>query len=105
MNPGDEYGFILNKNSRKAFDIFTSTCENGICKVGLYSVNNGDNQLWKKVGDDLVSKWKNAKFVVNEDFSASVYTGQEQIDGGDIFMDESSTPIYNPPFEGTYINN
>ena len=100
MNPGDEYGVILNKNSRKAFDIFTSTCENDICKVGTYNVHNADNQLWKKVGDELISKWNNAKFVVNEDFSASVYTGQEQIDGGDIFIDETSTPIVNLPFEG-----
>ena len=101
MNPGDEYGVILNKNSRKAFDIFTSTCENDVCKVGIYGVHGADNQLWKKVGDDLISKWNNAKFVVNEDFSASVYTGQGQIDGGDIFIDETSTPIFNLPFEGT----
>ena len=99
-NPGDEYGFILGKNSQKAFDIFTSTCENDICKVGVWNVHNGDNQLWKKVGDDLISKWNDAKFVVNEDFGASVYTGQEQIDEGDIFIDETSTPIFNPPFEG-----
>ena len=100
VNPGDEYGVILNKNSRKAFDIFTSTCENDICKVGIYGVHGNDNQLWKRVGDELISKWNNAKFVVNEDFSASVYTGQGQIDGGDIFIDETSTPIFNPPFEG-----
>ena len=103
-NPGDEYGFILGKNSQKAFDIFTSTCENDICKVGVWNVHNGDNQLWKKVGDDLISKWNDAKFVVGESFSASVYTGQEQIDGGDIFIDETSTPIFNPPFEGTFNN-
>ena len=104
MNPGDEYGLILGKNSQKAFDIFTSTCENDICKVGTYNVHNGDNQLWKKVGDDLISKWNDAKFVVSEKFSASVYTGQEQIDGGDIFIDETTTPIFNPPFEGTFNN-
>jgi hypothetical protein len=103
-NPGDEYGFILGKNSQKAFDIFTSTCENDICKVGVWNVHNGDNQLWKKVGDDLISKWNDAKFVVGENFIASVYTGQEQIDGGDIFIDETSTPIFNPPFEGTFNN-
>ena len=104
VNPGDEYGLILGKNSQKAFDIFTSTCENDICKVGTYNVHNGDNQLWKKVGDDLISKWNDAKFVVSENFSASVYTRQEQIDGGDIFIDETSTPIFNPLFEGTFNN-
>ena len=102
-NPGDEYGLILGKNSQRAFDIFTSTdCENDICKVGTWNIHNGDNQLWKKVGDDLISKWNDAKFVVSENFGASVYTGQEQIDGGDIFIDETSTPIFNPPFEGTF---
>ena len=103
-NPGDEYGLILGKNSQRAFDIFTSTCENDICKVGTWGIHNGDNQLWKKVGDDLISKWNDAKFVVSEKFSASVYTGQEQIDGGDIFIDETTTPIFNPRFEGTFNN-
>jgi hypothetical protein len=100
VNPGDEYGLILGKNSQKAFDIFISTCENDTCQVGTYNVHNADNQLWKKDGDDLISKWNDAKFVVNEDFGASVYTGQEQIDEGEIFIDETSTPIFNPPFEG-----
>ena len=104
VNPGDEYGFILGKNSQKAFDIFTSTCENDICNVGVWNVHNGDNQLWKKVGDDLISKWNDAKFVVSENLSASVYTGQEQIDGGDIFIDETSRPVFNSPFEGTFNN-
>ena len=101
VNPGDEYGLILGKNSQKAFTIFTSTCENDICKVGTYNVHNAGNQLWKKVGDDLISKWNDATFVVNENFSASVYTGQDQIDEGEIFIDETSTPVFNPPFEGT----
>jgi hypothetical protein len=56
-------------------------------------------------GDDLISKWNSAKFVVNQIFGPSVYTGQDQIDGGDIFIDDTSTPIFNPTFEGMYNKN
>ena len=72
-NPGDEYGLILGKNSQRAFDIFTSTdCENDICKVGTWNIHNGDNQLWKKVGDDLISKW-NVDVSLNLIFHQKIY--------------------------------
>ena len=105
VNPGDEYGLILGRLNNwpyKALDIFKTTCENDTCKVGVYNVHGADNQLWKKVGDDLYSKWENAKFVFTEDFNASVYIGQEQVSGGDIFIDETNTPIFDPPFEGIF---
>ena len=104
-NPGDEYGLIFGKNSQKVLDIFTTICADNFCKVGTWSAHNGDNQLWKIDGDDLISKWNNAKFVVNQIFGPSVYTGQDQIDGGDIFIDDTSTPIFNPTFEGMYNKN
>lgn len=100
MNPGDEFGLILGKNSKKVLYISTRSCANAWCKVYTWDVHNGDNQLWKIVGDDLISKWNNAKFVVSETLVPSVYTGQEHTIGGDIFIDKTSTPIFNPTFEG-----
>ena len=100
MNPGDEFGLILGKNTKKVFDISTSSCANDWCKVHTWYIHNGDNQLWKIDGDDLISKWKNAKFVVSETLVPSVYTGQEQTVGGDIFIDKTSTPIFDLAFEG-----
>ena len=100
MNPGDEFGFILGKNSIKVLGISTKSCANAWCKVYTRDVHNGDNQLWKIVGDDLISKWNNAKFVVSGTLVPSVYTGQEQTIGGDIFIDKTSTPIFNSTFEG-----
>ena len=61
MNPGDEFGLILSKNSKKVLDISTRSCANAWCKVYKWDVHNGDTQLWKIVGDDLISKWNNAK--------------------------------------------
>ena len=100
MNPGDEFGLILGKNTKNVFDISTSSCASNWCEVHTWGIHNGDNQFWKIDGDDLISKWKNAKFVVSESLVPSVYTGQEQNVGGDIFIDKTSTPIFNPAFEG-----
>ena len=104
QNPGDEYGFIFNlKNNRKALDINRNSCKNKYCKVGTWSVSNQNHQLWKIDGNDLISKWNNAKFVVDKIPGPSVYTGQEQTDGGQILIDVTSAPISNPlAFEGMY---
>ena len=99
VNPGAEFGFILGKGTKKVLDISTSSCANDWCEVHAWDITNGANQLWKIVGDDLISKWKNAKFVFSQSLVPSVYTGQEQNVGGDIFIDKTSTPT-NPAFEG-----
>ena len=57
MNPGAEFGLILGKGTKKVFDIYT--CANDWCEVHAGAIHNGANQLWKIVGDDLISKWKN----------------------------------------------
>ena len=100
MNPGDEFGLILGKGTKKVLGISTRSCANAWCKVHIRDIYNGDNQLWKIVVDALISKWNNAKFAVSETLVPSVYTGQEKNIGGDIFIDKTSTPIFNPTFEG-----
>ena len=105
-NPGDEYGFIFNlKNNRKALDINRNSCKNKYCKVGTWGVSNENHQLWKRDGNDLISKWNNAKFAVNEILGPSVYTGQEQTDGRKISIELTTHPIFNPTIEGMYNKN
>ena len=99
VNPGDEFGLILGKNTKKVFDVSKSSCKNAWCEVNTGNILNNDDQMWKIVGDDLISKWNNAKFVVSETLVPSVYTGQETV-GGDILIDKTSTPTFNPAFEG-----
>ena len=90
----------MGKNTKKVFDISKSSCKNAWCKVLTGNIHNNDDQLWKIVGDDLISKWNNAKFVVSGTLLVpSVYTGQETV-GGDIFIDKTSTPTFIPAFEG-----
>ena len=100
MNPGDEFGLILGKGTKKVLGISTRSCANAWCKVHIRDIYNGDNQLWKIVVDALISKWNNAKFVVSETLVPSAYTGHKKTIGRDIFIDKTSTPIINPTFEG-----
>ena len=105
-NPGDEYGFIFNlKIHKKALDINLGSCKNKYCKVGTWYASNKNNLLWKRDGNDLISKWNNAKFAVNEILGPSVYTGQEQTDGRKISIDLTTQPISNLAFEGMYNKN
>ena len=94
---------MLNKNIRRVVDIFKSSCADNFCQAVHGLLIMEIISCGKIYGDDLISKGNNAKFAVNQIFGPSVYTGQDQIDGGDIFIDDTSTPIFNPNFEGMYV--
>ena len=82
-------------------DIFYGHCQNNWCQVGTWTPHGNSNQMWKKDGDGIVSKWKNAKLGIHGTYGPSVFKGDGALDGPAASIDEKTTLDYSPLFQGT----
>ena len=104
---GSNYGYgnydFDKANGFEVLVVDRSTCNSYWCKVSTarpHDVSNHDYQIWKVVGDQLVSKYLFATFGVLEDVGPVVFINQENIDPN-VYIDFTSTPpTFDPLLQG-----
>ena len=116
---GSNYGYGKNDfdktNGFEVLVVDTSTCNSYWCKVSTarpHDVSNYDYQIWKVVGDQLVSKFLHeitvATFGVLEDVGPVVFINQENIVPvafAGVYVDYTSTsPTFDSLLQGMIIH-